>query len=45
VLESAVAGTCEAIVPHNRRHFEGAASFGITVLSPAEFLGRLGVLP
>ena len=43
VLEAAVAGKCEAIVTHNRRHFGGAASFGITVLSPAEFLVRLGV--
>ena len=44
VLEAAVGGKCEAIVTHNRRHFDGAASFGITILSPAEFLVRLGVL-
>jgi putative PIN family toxin of toxin-antitoxin system len=44
VLEVAVAGRCEAIVTHNRRHFEGAARFGIMVLTPAEFLARLGVL-
>lgn len=44
VLEAAVAGGCEAVVTHNRRHFEGAAKFGISVLSPAEFAGRLGVL-
>jgi predicted nucleic acid-binding protein len=44
VLEAAVAGTCQAIVTHNRRHFEGTVRFGITVLSPAEFLDRLGVL-
>jgi predicted nucleic acid-binding protein len=44
VLEAAVAGNCDAIVTHNRRHFEGALSFGIKILSPAQFLGRLGVL-
>ncbi len=44
VLEAAVAGACQAIVTHNRRHFQGAARFGITVLSPAEFLARLGAL-
>lgn len=44
VLEAAVAGTCEAIVTYNRRHFEGAARFGIAAVSPAEFLGRLGIL-
>jgi putative PIN family toxin of toxin-antitoxin system len=44
VLEAAVAGNCAAIVTHNRRHFEGARSFGIRILSPAQFLGRLGVL-
>jgi putative PIN family toxin of toxin-antitoxin system len=44
VLEAAVAGGCEVIVTHNRKHFDGAAKFGIRVLSPAEFGGRLGVL-
>lgn len=44
VLEAAVAGTCDAIVTHNRRHFEGAARLGLEVLSPAQFLNRLGVL-
>ncbi len=44
-LEAAVAGNCEAIVTHNRRHFEGAATFGIKVLSPFEFLRRLEVIP
>ena len=44
VLEAAVAGGCAAIVTHNRRHFEGAATFGVRVLSPARFLGRIGVL-
>ena len=43
MLEAAVAGKCDAIVTHNHRHFGGAAGFGITVLSPAEFLVRLGV--
>lgn len=43
VLEAAVAGNCEAIVTHNRRHFEGVATFGIKILSPFEFLRRLEV--
>ena len=43
VLEAAVAGACKAIVTHNWRHFEGARKFGLKILSPARFLGRLGV--
>jgi len=42
VLEAAIAGQCQAVVTHNRRHFEGAARFGIAVITPAEFLSRLG---
>jgi predicted nucleic acid-binding protein len=41
VLEAAVAGNCKIIVTHNQRHFGGAVSFGIAILSPAEFFGRL----
>jgi predicted nucleic acid-binding protein len=42
VLELAVAAGCDAIVTHNRRHFQGARWFGIRVLSPAEFLREIG---
>jgi predicted nucleic acid-binding protein len=45
VLEAAVAGNCEAIVTHNRRHFEGVATFGVKILTPFEFLRRLEVIP
>ena len=43
VLEAAVAGHCAAIVTHNGRHFEPAATFGIRILTPFEFLRRLEV--
>lgn len=42
ILELAVAAGCEAIVTHNRRHFEEAGTFGIRVLSPAELLEVIG---
>lgn len=42
VLELAVAGGCDAIVTHNRRHFREVHRFGIRVLSPAEFLDEIG---
>jgi len=38
VLELAVAGQAEVIVTHNIRDFAGAATFGISVLTPREFL-------
>jgi hypothetical protein len=42
VLETAVNGRAEALVTFNRRHFEGAAAtFGLTVLSPAEAVARV----
>lgn len=43
LLELAVAADCEAIVTHNRRDFRLTSQFGIAVLSPAEFLNRIGV--
>jgi putative PIN family toxin of toxin-antitoxin system len=42
VLELAIAAGCDAIVTHNRRDFEPAASFGVRILSPAEFLEEIG---
>jgi putative PIN family toxin of toxin-antitoxin system len=42
VLEAAINGHAEAIVTHNRKDFEPAASrFGIEVLSPARVLERI----
>lgn len=43
VLEVAVSAGCGYLVTHNVRHFEtGAAAFGITVVSPGEFLRVIG---
>jgi putative PIN family toxin of toxin-antitoxin system len=44
VLELAVAASCEVIVTFNKRDFRGAESFGISVLSPGEFLREIGEL-
>ena len=44
LLELAVAAGCEAIVTHNARHFVGAERFGVSILAPAAFLRRIGVL-
>ncbi len=38
VLELAVAAKCNYIVTYNKRDFSGAASFGIDVVTAAEFL-------
>lgn len=46
VLEAAVACGAGWIVTHNVRHLaEGAARFGVEVLTPGEALRRLGVQP
>jgi putative PIN family toxin of toxin-antitoxin system len=44
VLEAAVAGSCEVIVTFNKRDFAGAFQFGIKILTPKEFLGKIGGL-
>ena len=44
ILEAAVAGGCEAIITYNRRDFGGAGKFGVRVLTPGEFLRRMGEL-
>jgi len=41
VLELAVAGTADAIVTHNVRHFAGVERFGVRVLTPSEFLRKI----
>ena len=38
VLEVAVAAGCKVIVTHNTRDFRGAGRFGISVITPGEFL-------
>jgi putative PIN family toxin of toxin-antitoxin system len=42
VLEVAVTGNCDCIVTYNKRDFTDAKSFGLEVLTPAEFLNRIG---
>jgi putative PIN family toxin of toxin-antitoxin system len=44
VLELAVSGGCDFIVTYNQRDFIGAEEFGIGVLTPKEFLHRIGDL-
>ena len=44
VLEVAVAGNCNAIITYNKKAFAEAASFGIELLTPKEFLIRIGEL-
>jgi predicted nucleic acid-binding protein len=45
VLELAVEAACDFIVTHNRRDFAGTERFGVRVVSPREFLKRIGVSP
>jgi putative PIN family toxin of toxin-antitoxin system len=42
VLELAIAARCEAIVTHNLRDFRGAEKFGVNILTPGQFLRKLG---
>jgi predicted nucleic acid-binding protein len=42
VLELAVAGGVQYIVTFNRRHFASSEQFGITIVTPQEFLERIG---
>ncbi len=44
VLEVAVAGSCDAIITYNKRHFKNADKFGLKILDPREFLVEIGVL-
>lgn len=42
VLELAVTAGCQYIVTFNRRHFVGCEQFGIDIVTPREFLDRIG---
>ena len=42
VLESAVASNSDGIVTFNARDFTGVEYFGLWVMTPSEFLGRIG---
>ena len=45
VLELAVSAGCDFVVTYNRRDFRGAETFGVEVVTPREFLQRIGELP
>jgi predicted nucleic acid-binding protein len=42
VLEWAVAGNGEGIVTFNARDFAGVERFGLWIMTPREFLARIG---
>jgi predicted nucleic acid-binding protein len=42
VIDTNVTAQAEAIVTHNVRDFRGMEKFGIEVLTPKEFLQRIG---
>ncbi len=44
ILEVAVAAGCDSIITYNKRDFTDAKSFGIELLTPAEFLKHIGEL-
>ena len=44
VLEVAVAGHCDFIVTYNKKDFAEAPSFGLELLTPKEFLQKIGEL-
>ncbi|MEK6321755.1 MAG: putative toxin-antitoxin system toxin component, PIN family [Acidobacteriota bacterium] len=43
VLELAVEAACDYVVTFNVRHFIGTEQFGISVITPGEFLKLIGV--
>lgn len=45
VLEVAVNGRCDRIITFNGRDFAGSERFGVTPISPREFLEQLGETP
>jgi putative PIN family toxin of toxin-antitoxin system len=44
ILELAVAASCDFIVTYNKQDFQGAERFGLEVVTPREFLERIGEL-
>ena len=45
VLEVAIAGRVDYIVTHNIKDFEPARSFGITAITPGQFIRLIGGVP
>jgi putative PIN family toxin of toxin-antitoxin system len=44
ILELAVAASCQTVLTHNKRDFQGVDRFGLEVETPYEFLKRIGEL-
>jgi putative PIN family toxin of toxin-antitoxin system len=44
VLELAVTADSDVIITYNKKDFEGTEQFGIDILTPQEFLKRIGIL-
>jgi len=42
VAEVAFASSCDYLVTHNRKDFSGVETLGVRVVSPAQFLERIG---
>ena len=45
ILELAVAANCDFIVTYNKKDFQRAKEFEVEVITPREFLKRIGELP
>lgn len=44
ILELAVAAQCETIISYNKKDFVGVEQFGLQVMTPKEFLEKIGEL-
>jgi putative PIN family toxin of toxin-antitoxin system len=44
LLELAVVGQCDVIITFNTRDFNGAEQFGLRIMTPKQFLDKIGVL-
>ena len=44
ILELAISAQCEAIITYNKKDFAGVEQFGMEVMTPKEFLERIGEL-
>lgn len=44
LLEVAVKARCDFIVTYNKRDFRGSEQFGLQVVTPEEFLHKIGVI-
>ena len=42
VLELAVSAGCDYLITYNRKDFRGSEQFGIKVITPREFLNKIG---